>query len=1472
MVNQDVTIDGNISAAGTVNLILADGCTLTISKYVLISQSSYQLNIYGQSSGTGTLKINNESANSGGIENSGTLNIYGGNVTTTGSKAGIYGGKVNINGGTVEATGGSDGGAGISGTTINISGGEVTAKGGQNGAGIGGGSGGSGSTINISGTAKVTATGGENGAGIGGGKGGNGGTINISGSAEVTATSGGYGAGIGGGSGEAQATSGGSVTITSGTVTATGGYYGAGIGGGWKGSSGTIKISGGNVTAKGGQNGAGIGGGQGGSGDCITISGNANVTATSGEKAAGIGGGSTGGSGGNITISGGIVEATSSGWGAGIGGGSSGSGGQITITGGTVKATGGATACGAGIGGGGNNGSGGTIEISGGTVTANGGTSYSNTGAGIGGGSSGSFATDGSGGGNAIIYASSISDQSNKENWSGIIFEGNNGGVYGSRSLSSTFEVKSGQKLLIPAGVTLTTNGNLTNNGSVFMVGTVSGALSGAVYYPLTLTDCTASGATSDYNGAPYGKAGGSVTLTSAQKTGYLFKSWTVNSGDVTISDNSFTMPANAVAVTAQYDAAATITTQPQEVITDYGNDVTLSIVAKNSADTTEGLSYQWYKKENGASNALEGATSATLTLTKPNAGTYYYFCRVTYNGISIDSDTVRVLVRKLNSELITAPTASEGWVYDGAAHPLVTAAGTANHGTVKYSLNGLDYENTIPTRTNAGTYKVWYRVIGDENYNDTEEKSFTIVVSPRPVTVSGITAESKTYDGNTNADLVYTGAVFNDKLDGDTLTVNATGAFEDANAADDKTVNITNLALDGTSKDNYILAEEGQQATATATISRKEITPTIEVSGTYAYTGSAITPAFTVKDVETPLTEGDYTAVVTDNTAAGTGKITVTAKDTGNYSFDKAQETFTINPAALSASVTLEDWTYGDEPNTPEVTGNTENGEVTYLYKAKTAGDDAYSETVPTEAGEYTVQANIAATDNCQAAVVTRDFTIEKKTLTVTGLTATNRVYDGTRDVTLTGGTLSGVVSGDENGVSATIPDRGTVASADAGSDKAVSFTAITISGEKAGNYTLTQPTVTVNISQADPDVGTVTKTSPDTIYTTTELNNISLSRTNEAIDGTLQLTAGQALTAGTADYGWTFTPDDSTNYKTVIGTISLTVESDTLSSISTSGTLTKTSYKYGEAFQITGLTVTATYASGNTRDVTAEVIFGALSVGQTEITLSYGGKTCTVSGLTVDKADARTLADISVKQKYTTTSGEKAIGTAGMPADAGTLAYTEGTASKTGSVTVTGWGVDSTGEEVKVTYTLSGGAAGDTVTLPIKITSTNYADSTVNVVITLTDKDTPTATANDITVTYTGYAVPDSAITGTAIFGTASVAGIWSFRDGAPTRVEDSSDSVTVVFTPTDSTNYETVEDTIKVTINKATPTGTPTYTAISTSGKTLADAALAVGSIDPAGGSITWDLGDSQTVSANTAYKWTYTPTDESNYNKL
>ena len=70
---------------------------------------------------------------------------------------------------------------------------------------------------------------------------------------------------------------------------------------------------------------------------------------------------------------------------------------------------------------------------------------------------------------------------------------------------------------------------------------------------------------------------------------------------------------------------------------------------------------------------------------------------------------------------------------------------------------------------------------------------------------------------------------------------------------------------------------------------------------------------------------------------------------------------------------------------------------------------------------------------------------------------------------------------------------------------------------------------------------------------------------------------------------------------------------------------------------------------------------------------------------------------------------------------------------------------------------------------------------------------------------------------------------------------------------------------------TITKATPTGTPGYTKLESSGKTLADAKLTVGTIRPAG-TIAWDLPLTTILEDGKAYAWTFTPNDTHNYTIL
>ena len=345
--------------------------------------------------------------------------------------------------------------------------GKLIATGGLNGAGIGGGNGegggGNGSNIEIKG-GTVTATGGLNGAGIGGGKTGSGSYITISGGTVEATVDGNYGAGIGGGNGGA----GSYITISGGTVTATSSYYGAGIGGGCIGSGSYIEISGGTVTATGGTEGAGMGGGRCGTGSDITISGGT-VTATGSNGGAGIGGG-YGYYGSNITISGGIVTATGSDNGAGIGGGGGGSGSNITISGGSVTATGGFGG-GAGIGGGNSAlGNGSNITIS-----------------------------------NSFVMASSISDTSSQDSWSGLIFNGEAGKVYGeSFTISTDCTIPEGKTLVVAADqtISITETATFTNAGTIYNSGTFIGTVanSGTIHNAGTFSNVSSAAPINQYS------------------------------------------------------------------------------------------------------------------------------------------------------------------------------------------------------------------------------------------------------------------------------------------------------------------------------------------------------------------------------------------------------------------------------------------------------------------------------------------------------------------------------------------------------------------------------------------------------------------------------------------------------------------------------------------------------------------------------------------------------------------------------------------------------------------------------------------------------------------------------------------------------------------------------------------------------------------------------------------------------------
>ena len=109
-----------------------------------------------------------------------------------------------------------------------------------------------------------------------------------------------------------------------------------------------------------------------------------------------------------------------------------------------------------------------------------------------------------------------------------------------------------------------------------------------------------------------------------------------------------------------------------------------------------------------------------------------------------------------------------------------------------------------------------------------THKGSVTVnaVVEKKEVTVSGITAENKEYDGGTNATVNASGAIITGKETGDDLTVSVSaGSTFDSADAGSRTVTLGTLTLDGTSAGNYTLATSGNQTTATANITVRDLT-----------------------------------------------------------------------------------------------------------------------------------------------------------------------------------------------------------------------------------------------------------------------------------------------------------------------------------------------------------------------------------------------------------------------------------------------------------------------------------------------------------------------------------------------------------------------------------------------------------------------------------------------------------------------
>ncbi|MCK5135774.1 MAG: T9SS type A sorting domain-containing protein [Bacteroidales bacterium] len=171
-----------------------------------------------------------------------------------------------------------------------------------------------------------------------------------------------------------------------------------------------------------------------------------------------------------------------------------------------------------------------------------------------------------------------------------------------------------------------------------------------------------------------------------------------------------------------------------------------------------------------------------------------------------------------------------------------------------------------------------------------------------------------------------------------------------------------------------------------------------------------------------------------------------------------KNDQTITFDPLAVV--------TYGDADFDPGATSSSGLA-VTYTSSDPLVATIESNQVHLIGVGTVTISADQAGDATYNAAPqVSHELTVNPKALTVTDAVAENKVYDGTTDATISGATLSGVVGTDD--VTLTNATSGTFALMDVGIGISVT-TAMDLGGAAAGNYTLTQPILTADITAKD-------------------------------------------------------------------------------------------------------------------------------------------------------------------------------------------------------------------------------------------------------------------------------------------------------------------------------------------------------------------------------------------------------------------
>lgn len=827
------------------------------------------------------------------------------------------------------------------------------------------------------------------------------------------------------------------------------------------------------------------------------------------------------------------------------------------------------------------------------------------------------------------------------------------------------------------------------------------------------------------------------------------------------------------------------------------------------------------------------GATvNGTFTWTdgtiNPNAGSYEAEWTFTpaagYEKYATATGTVTIKVNKA-TPTFTAPTAQENLTYTGQEQALITASSVTSGGTMQYSLteNGT-YSQDTPTGTDAGAYTVWYRVIGDENHNDTAPASVAVSIRQKPLTITEVTTASKPYDGTTNAGI--TSVTF----DNVTLTrdtdYTVTASFDDAGVGSGKNVTAT-VTLMGQTAKNYFLEQSS-----------------------FPTTGSIIKAAAPDFTRETALTivnghEKTYTVTLP---ALPTLE---TPKEYGALTYEIGEIKLNDGYYTSGAKVENGELTLPIQKNDVETTGSV--GTVTVVIKSANYED-------------ITLTVNVSAKNRITP---TGTPTLSKNAIiygdALNTIALSGKLHDNVNNVDVDG-TFEWV-----DGTHIPVVGNGTYA-AEWIFEPTDTEKYLTVSGRS--NITVEKARQYGKLSMAGYTYGK-TPSTPTLTDQTGDLNaqvTYSYAAADSGSVQTWDISNPPALNAGT--YRMYASIGDTDNY---YGFEAVYCEFVVAKATPTYTVPTGLTAKYGQTL------ADVTLPDGWSWMDSSESVGGASTAAKTfqakftpKDTENYNTVENIELEVTVNKADGGNLKTVELEQKYTDASDHTYTPDWLELPSGQTWSYTSEYSVSTGSgaaLTQHDFAADGS----LLTYAVSGGNAGDKITITLKASCNNYEDFTITLTITLTEKDNQQALriTGGTTVVYgqtlqlgTSGGSGSGAVTYTVTNGTGE-ATIDSNGVLTPIRIG----SVTVTATKAGDSEYNAVTSSpVEITITKATPTGEPAYTKITASGKTLADAALGIGTITPAGGTIAWDDPTTTEVVANKSYGWTYTPTDSTNYESI